>query len=211
MRFGWMAAIAMCLSATLASAQTTQTTQTTRHLQFNGRPLDASGRAKLEKIEQQLGLHLRDGNYWYDAKTGAFGAWGGPTVAWIPAGLDLGGQMPANCSGGGTRVFINGREIHPLDFLGLQQWIGQVYPGRYWVDAQGNAGYEGGPMRWNLVALAQANAAQPRNGSGYANGNQSNSGGQVVTGRWGGNYVHTSPVMTSVKIGSHYIDWYPGK
>jgi hypothetical protein len=56
-----------------------------------------------------------------------------------------------------TGVFINGRELHPLDVQGLQQLIGQVLPGRWWVDAQGNYGLEGGPPLGNLMVLARAN------------------------------------------------------
>jgi hypothetical protein len=41
---------------------------------------------------------------------------------------------------------------------------GVVYPGRYWVDAQGNAGPEGGPALVNLVAVARARAAQGAGG-----------------------------------------------
>lgn len=44
----------------------------------------------------------------------------------------------------------------------LQQLVGPVRPGRYWLDAYGNAGFEGGPP---LVNLAQARA---RGNDGYA-------------------------------------------
>ena len=33
--------------------------------------------------------------------------------------------------------------------------LGQVYPGRWWVDAQGNAGQEGGPALFNVYVVAQ--------------------------------------------------------
>jgi hypothetical protein len=38
----------------------------------------------------------------------------------------------------------------------MQQLVGQVWPGRWWVDAQGNFGLEGGPPVGNLVALARS-------------------------------------------------------
>jgi hypothetical protein len=131
----------------------------TRKVRFNKRLLGASELATLERLERGVG-RLDDGAYWYDPRTGASGRWGGPALAFLPPGLELGGPLPADASGGGqgtlTGVFVNGRELHPLDVLGLQQLIGQVWPGRWWVDAQGNYGLEGGPPLGNLVLLARA-------------------------------------------------------
>jgi hypothetical protein len=53
-------------------------------------------------------------------------------------------------------VFANGRELHPVDVAGLQELVGTVLPGRWWVDASANYGMEGGPPVGNLLALAQA-------------------------------------------------------
>jgi hypothetical protein len=61
------------------------------------------------------------------------------TLAALPAGLEFGGPIP-----GGTGVFINGRELHPLDVAGRSQIV-PVLRGRYWVDGNGNFGVEGGP------------------------------------------------------------------
>jgi hypothetical protein len=69
--------------------------------------------------------------------------------------LDLGGPLKAKASNGTTGVFINGRELHVVDVLRLQQ-ITRVIPGRYWCDAYGNIGFEGGPVLVNLWALAAA-------------------------------------------------------
>jgi len=139
---------------------------TQRHIRFNGRALTAGQIKTLGQVERWIG-RIYDGDYWYDARTGASGRWGGPTLAFLPAGLDLAGPLPPNASGGGsgtvTGVFVNGRELHPIDVAGLQQLLGSVWPGRWWVDAQGNYGLEGGPPLGNLVALAQARRA---NGSG---------------------------------------------
>ena len=63
-----------------------------------------------------------------------------------------GGPMPANCSGGGTRVFVNGRELHPQEVAVLSQ-LGSVTPGCYWMDSNGNFGYE--PQLGNLYVLAR--------------------------------------------------------
>jgi hypothetical protein len=137
-----------------------------RRISFNGKPLSRAQLATLARLEGQG--RVPDGEYWYDAKTGAAGPWGGPALAFLPAGLDLGGPMPANASGGGqgmlTGVFINGRELHPIDVAGLQDLLGAVYPGRWWVDAQGNYGMEGGPPMGNLLVIAQARRAAGQGG-----------------------------------------------
>ena len=101
------------------------------------------------------------GAYWYDTATGAVGQWGGPTAGFIGPGLGLGGPLPANASGGGdgrlTGVFINGRELHPIDVQQLTALMRTpVMRGRWWMDAQGNAGAEGGPFLFNLYAVARA-------------------------------------------------------
>jgi hypothetical protein len=71
------------------------------------------------------------------------------------AGLNIGGPLRVDASRGNTGVFINGRELHQMDVVGLQQ-LGPVYRGRYWVDAYGNCGFEGGPALLNLVQVARA-------------------------------------------------------
>lgn len=139
-----------------------------RGVKFNGRDLSGQQAATLSRLEQAIG-RLPDGEYWYDPATGASGRWGGPTLAFLPAGLELGGKLPAEASGGGqgvlTGVFINGRELHPVDVLGLREIIGVVLPGRWWVDAQGTYGLEGGPALGNLVVIAQQRRAAGQGGS----------------------------------------------
>jgi hypothetical protein len=140
-----------------------------RAITFNGvsaRPADLE---ILAKFEAAWGVQVPSGDYWYDDKSGAAGIWGGPTRGFLGAGLGLGGvPVPANASGGGngtlTGVFINGRELHPLDVHGLASWLGQpVIPGAWWVDGQGNFGVVGQPAIGNLVAIA----AQRKGGSSY--------------------------------------------
>ena len=106
-------------------------------------------------LEKAFGGRIPDGRYWYDRGSGGWGREGGATLGFTIAGLPVGGTMPADISGRGTGVFINGRELHPLDLAGLQQLTGPVAPGRYWLDHQGNAGMEGGPVLVNLRMLAQ--------------------------------------------------------
>lgn len=71
---------------------------------------------------------------------------GGPTVGQVWPGLDLGGPLQADASGGGTQVFINGRELHPVEVDYLRGLFGYVLAGRYWLNAMGIGGYEGGHL-----------------------------------------------------------------
>ena len=69
----------------------------------------------LNAIESEGQFPIADGRYWYDFNSGAWGVEDGPTAGLIYPGLSLPGPMPVNISGGGTGIYINGREIHPLD------------------------------------------------------------------------------------------------
>ncbi len=152
--------------------------------------------AELAALEQRFGGAVPDGRYWYDARCGAWGLDGGPTVGFTLAGLDVGGALGASASGGGTGVFINGRELHPIDVMGLEQLVGPVVPARYWLDADGNAGYEGGSAIANLRAAAQglyrqgSGAGENYGGGGSAYGNL-NTGIGVLTDGEGGAAVFT--------------------
>lgn len=119
-------------------------------------------------LETRWNTHIQDGRYWYDKWSGAWGLEGGPALGMIPAGLTLGGPLPADASHGRTGVFVNGRELHLLDVASLMR-ITPVYRGRWWLDAQGNFGMEGGPVMGNLWAIARRRTGnQP--GTVYANG-----------------------------------------
>ncbi len=136
----------------LHPAQVVAQTAPSRKVIINrGRVPDAT----LARLEAGSTARIPDGRYWYDRVSGAWGLEGGHTRGFTAPGLDLGGRLPADISGGGTGVFINGREIHPLDLAALQQLVGQVAPGRYWLDGQGYAGFEGGPAIANLMQVAQ--------------------------------------------------------
>src|SRR5258705_12850412 len=117
---------------------------------------------------------------------------GGPTLGFIPAGLDLGGALRADASGAtNTGVFIDGRELHPHDVAGLQQ-ITAVIPGRYWGNALGFCGHEGNPMPLvNPAVLAQA--ARAKSGGTYHSrrditgiGSGGGGGAKYVRGQDGG-------------------------
>ena len=120
---------------------------------------DRLSQATLQALEERYGLLIQDGAYWYDPVMGAWGRRGGPTVGFLMPGLRLGGPLRADASGGGTGVYLNGRELPVPDLLALEQVLGSILPARYWMDAQGFTGYENGPALANIIYLG--NAAAP--------------------------------------------------
>jgi hypothetical protein len=110
-------------------------------------------------LERAWNTTLLDGRYWYDPACGAWGVEGGPCAGFTQAGIPLGGPLKADASGRGTGVFVNGRELHPMDVVALTRAM-PVWPGRYWMDAVGNFGWEGGPPVGNLAAAMQFSSAQ---------------------------------------------------
>ncbi len=112
-------------------------------------------------LDQLFRTTIPSGNYWYDSVCGAWGYIGGPTMGFTRAALPVAGALRPDVSGGGTGVFINGREIHPKDLMALQQCT-PVYPGRYWLNDQGYAGYEGGPPLLNLFQLCGNNGGSSK-------------------------------------------------
>ncbi len=118
------------------------------------------------QLEKNYGVKCIPGHYWYDKLTGAFGKQGGPYIGIGIAGLQIGGMLKANASAGTTKVFINGRELHFLDVQGLQTFM-QVIPGRYWMDAYGNFGYENYPTIGNLYLLFKSKFYGDKKSSSY--------------------------------------------
>ncbi len=102
------------------------------------------------ELERSMRFRLPTGDFWYDRSSGAIGRLGGPTAGFLPDGLPLGGSMSAGCSGVGTGIFLNGREIHDLDRRCLERRLGRLATGRYSLDARGRLGREGGPVQWHL-------------------------------------------------------------
>jgi len=154
---------------------------------------------RVQQMERQYTTLIMDGRYWYDAKCGAWGLEGGPTLGFIFPGLDLPSPMPSDISGGGTGIFINGREIHVQDQMALQQIFGVTYPGRYWLDAQGNLGIEGGMAIANLAAAMQAAA-------GRQYGSVTGAGGTVASDGQGG-FMFSGKTLD----GSPSAFWYSGQ
>jgi hypothetical protein len=121
----------------------------------NGRRLAAD---IVQALERGYGVRIQPGRYWYDALSGLWGVQGGPTAGQLLPGLGLGGApLRFDASGGATSVVINGRALHPSEIAYLQRCT-PVIPGRYWMNAAGIGGFEGGPPLFNLVALCQQTA-----------------------------------------------------
>ena len=146
---------------------------------INGQALDAQTLASLEAA----GAQPQPGNYWYDNMCGAWGYAGQGTSGFVQAGLGLGGPLAANASAGNTDVFVNGRELPQSDLQALQR-LGPVDPGRYWLDGNGNWGFEGGPTQGNLVA-----AAKQANGGSGDNYHHSDATGVSMNSAGGSGYI----------------------
>lgn len=114
----------------------------------------------LAALEAGYGTSIPNGRYWYDARSGLWGRDGGPPLGRMQAGLKLGGRLLPQASAGDTGVYINGRRLPGVELYLLRQLIGPVRPGRYWLDAAGNAGFEGGPALVNIVAAHHQAAAR---------------------------------------------------
>ena len=154
---------AILLSVCAASAQTDEakpgSSPTMRQpdgVRVNGRVLRDSQLAQLERL-----YHIRPipGHYWYDALSGLYGIIGGPAAGLMYPGHKL-GDLAENASAGDMPVFVNRRRIPTSEWLVWSAIVGApVQPGRYWLDANGNVGYEGIAIPLlNLHTIASRNA-----------------------------------------------------
>lgn len=133
---------------------------------INGRTLSES---QLRDMTALYGVRPRPGNYWYDARSGLYGAVGFPAYGTMYPGHDF-GQLSRQASSGDTGVLINGREIALAEYAVWSNLLGTpIAPGSYWLDALGNVGYEGNPFpAANLYVVAQSRMA-PGGGAGGDN------------------------------------------
>jgi hypothetical protein len=198
---------AYSIPATTPSGTASATAPAARTLQFNGHAATAQDLEILGQLEARWGVRLPDGAYWYDNASGAAGPWGGPMGGLVPAGLGLGGTLPAEASGGGggnlTGVFVNGRELHPLDVSRLQAMVGQVYQGRWFVDAYGNFGQEGGMVLGNLIQIAQQSRKSGGGGGGDSYYRSDSNGSAFVGGGCVSVSTKSSPSVSTPDI-SYY-------
>jgi hypothetical protein len=137
------AAFAILVSSSVVSAETRG------RVSVNDQPINAQQLAVLEYVYGPI----QSGAYWYDPISGLWGMQGGPASGQIAAWLSLGGPLRSDASGSGTGVYVNGRELHPVDVERLRGIYGTVAKGRYWMAADGIGGREG-PAIFNLGTAA---------------------------------------------------------
>jgi hypothetical protein len=136
---------------TMVFARAEQSTSLAKVITINRERLSEQ---TIQMLERTYRTRLLSGNFWYDPASGLWGVWGGPAFGQILPGLKLGGPLTFDASGGQTNVVLNGRAIHPLEYRATIARYGYALPGRYWLDARGNIGLEGGPFLFNVYASA---------------------------------------------------------
>lgn len=201
LKYGILTMAVLLMTSCSKAGSSDNSAQQSRKVFFNRVQLTDQ---QLQSLESMLQSRVQDGKYWYDKTCGAWGVEGGPTAGFIFAGMDLPGPMPVNISGGKTGVFINGREVHPLDKQGLEQLFGAAPAGRYWLDAQGNMGPEGGMAVTNLaMAIAQA---QSRQGGGSVTHGYGGTGARGTLGSDG----EGGSIYSGTDASGKSVFWFPG-
>ena len=153
MKWGRIACLgmrAMMAVLVLAGATAVALAQGNTRVWVNGQTLT---RAQLLDLQSTYGPVL-PGCYWYDARSGLYGHCGRETTGVLRAGHRFAPLAP-NASHGDTAVFINGRQLPMLEVSYLRGLFGSVLPGRYWLNGNGDYGFEGGRRLGNLFALAR--------------------------------------------------------
>lgn len=113
---------------------------------------------QIAAIEKSYGIKPRPGKYWYDAMSGLYGVVGYPAYGFMRAGHDF-GTLDPNASNGHTEIIVNGRRLPQSEWTVWSYMLGYwIQPGSYWLDQNGNAGYQGNPNPVvNLYVAARQN------------------------------------------------------
>lgn len=134
---------------------------------INGKTLTST---QLAEFKLKYKAEPKPGSYWYDSVSGLYGNSGQAAFGFMHAGHDY-GTLAEDASGGNTGIFVNGRQLPQNEWLVWSTVLGAaIQPGRYWLDAKGNAGYEGNPNPTVNLYAAAAQAAQNRAGGGGRGG-----------------------------------------
>ena len=114
----------------------------------------------LTEFEALYGVKPVPGDYWYDSRSGLYGAMGQQAAGMMMAGHML-GEMPESASNGNTGVFMNRRNLTAVEVNYIAMLLQTpAMPGRYWLDAYGNCGIEGLPVPLvNFYAVSRARFA----------------------------------------------------
>lgn len=173
----WSAADAAPPVPASATAQSAPGAAAEAAVIVNGQALAPTRR---QAIERSTGVPLRPGRWWYDARSGLWGAEGQGAAGFAPAGLDVGAPLRVDASGGSTGVFFNGRNLTAAEVAWLQT-LGPVWPGRYWLDAWSSVGLEGQALPFtNLYMLAAQRRGAAAGNSTTRSGTWIASGGGCV-------------------------------
>jgi len=125
----------------------------------------ALSRESLAALQRLYPVPIQPGRYWYDDVSGVYGTEGQPVAGQMSPGLRLGGRLRADASRGTSGVYVNGRQLTTGEKMYIEQACRTpVVPGRYFVNAFGLGGIEGGPVSFNL-ALCGPPPGQARRGS----------------------------------------------
>lgn len=126
-------------------------------------------KVQLTEFEQRYRIKPRPGDYWYDSRSGLYGVVGFQAYGFMMPGHSF-GELRQTASNGNTGVFVNGRELPQTEWLVWSQLLGYVIqPGRYWLAANGDAGYEGNPTPTDNLYLAARRTAYRGSGGGGDN------------------------------------------
>jgi len=164
-----------------ATSQVATPQQAGQTVVVNGITLSA---AQIGSLRQNHGLQMAPGRYWYDKISGLWGYEGQPTAGSGLPNLPFKGRLAPNASNGNTGIYLNGRQLPQQDLVYLQAILGYLQPGKYWLDSEGNMGYEGGPALVNLLQLsqkAQQNTAGYRQQGSAKGGNYGSNGSNQNT------------------------------
>ncbi len=139
--------------------------------ELNGKEIIINGvvlsEEQITELSETYGVNPKPGKYWYDSLSGLYGVVGYPAYGFMLPGHKFGDLSPT-ASNGNTGVIVNNRELPQSEWAVWSYMIGYwIQPGSYWLDHQGNAGYQGNPTPViNLFLAAQQNAYRGQGSSG---------------------------------------------
>lgn len=169
-------------------------------------PIVVNGTAWDDRTKQQAARYFgqppASGQWWYDAKSGLFGAVGHGTQGVLKPGFRA-APLARNVSNGDTAVFVNGREITRAerDYL-VTIFDGDVrspqqYAGSYELDHNGNL-RRGGAYVGNVVQAARAKQARASGGGNTWHTKNGAMGGSAPGCSWV--YIPNSTTNTSTSV-----------